>query len=344
MNKPRSLFALNHGTLVGMLLVILCVGTGLINPEFFSVATVFDTLRNLTIVGIFGMGALLVMLSGGIDVSFPAIAAVTSYVAIKLFIDMNWGGPVVVIYGIATVLGVLLGLMNGFFISYFRLPALIVTLGTSSLLYGFNLFFVGSQNLFNIPVSLGTFARAGLLSFSDSSGRTWMLHPATLIFVVIAGLTGLFLRYTMLGRGIYAIGGNRDAAERVGLPVRKIELLVFSVTGGLAAIAGVTQAVFARSANPAALNGSELDVIAAVVLGGVSVTGGKGSVGGALVGLTFVVVMTTSLVMLGVPAAWQKVFVGLALILGIGLAAWRVKQAQTRAPVPHSSMEESHVA
>jgi simple sugar transport system permease protein len=344
MSKPRSLVALNHSALVGMLLVILCVGTGLINPEFFSVATVFDTLRNLTIVGIFGMGALLVMLTGGIDVSFPAIAAVTSYVAIKLFIDMNWGGPVVVIYGIATVLGVLLGLMNGYFISYFRLPALIVTLGTSSLLYGFNLFFVGSQNLFNIPASLGTFARASLLSFSDSSGRTWMLHPATVIFVVVAGLTGFFLRYTMLGRGIYAIGGNRDAAERVGLPVRKIELLVFSVTGGLAAIAGVTQAVFARSANPGALNGSELDVIAAVVLGGVSVTGGKGSVGGALVGLTFVVVMTTSLVMLGVPAAWQKVFVGMALILGISLAAWRVKQAETRAPVPHSSMEESHVA
>ena len=102
----------------------------------------------------------------------------------------------------------------------------------------------------------------------------------------------------------------------------------------------MTQVVFFRNANPGALNGSELDVIAAVVLGGVSVTGGRGHVGGALLGLTFVTVMTTSLVMLGIPASWQKVFVGLALLLGVGLSSYRIKTTQDRVPIPFSRMDE----
>ncbi len=343
MSRSGLNLTLSHGVLVGIMLLIMCIVTSIINPAFFSLATLFDTLRNLTIVGILGMGVLLVMLSGGIDVSFPAIAALTSYVTIKLFITLGIEGPVFAIYGFAFLFGVALGLFNGFFISFFRLPALIVTLGTSSLLYGFNLFFVGSQNLFNIPQSMVHFSRSALLSVADIHGRTWSLHPAVLIFIAIVILVTLFLRYSILGRGIYALGGNRESAERLGLPVRRIEMLVFAITGGLAAIAGITQAVFARNANPGVLNGSELDVIAAVVLGGVSITGGKGSVAGALAGLTFVVVMTTSLVMLGIPAAWQKVFVGTALLLGIGLAAWRVNLARTRAPIPYSSMEGKDV-
>ncbi len=334
-----SLLKLDNGVFVAVMLAALCVVTAAVNPGFLSVATVFDTLRSLTVVGILGMGVLLVMVAGGIDVSFPAIAALSSYVSVTVFTAWGWGGPVLAIYGLAVVLGLALGLLNGVLISAFRLPALIVTLGTSSLIYGFNLFFVGSQDLFNVPRSIGAFSRASLLTITDPGGRSHALHPLVLLFAVVAVLMAWFLRYTTTGRGIYAFGGSREAAERVGLPVRRLELLVFAVAGGLAALAGMTQVVFFRNANPGALSGSELDVIAAVVLGGVSVTGGRGSVGGALLGLTFVTVMTTSLVMLGIPAAWQKVFVGIALLLGISLVASRMARARAQAPVPFSRMD-----
>ena len=339
MSTPTLAVRAGESNLVVLLLIALCAISGLLNPAFLSWATVYDSLQNLTIVGMLGMAVLLVMLSGGVDVSFPAVAALTSYVCVKLCISMEVDIGVVPLYTLAALFGMGLGLFNGFFVAFLGLPALIVTLGTSSLFYGFNLFFVGSQNLFNIPASVDAFARTRWLTFYDATGQAWGVHPATLLFLVIALLTAAALRYTTWGRGIYAIGGNAEAAQRIGLPVKKLEMLLFAAAGGLAGIAGITQVVFSRSANPGALNGSELDVIAAVVLGGVSVTGGKGTVGGALLGLTFVVVMTSSLVLLGVPASWQKLFVGATLILGISLTALRIKRRQSSAPIPYSSME-----
>jgi simple sugar transport system permease protein len=157
--------------LVGLMLVALCLITGLANQAFFSLATVFDTLRNLTVVGIFGMAVLVVMLTGGIDVSFPAIAALTSYSTIRIFIALGLDGPLIAILALAVVFGVLLGLADALMVALLRLPALIVTLGTSSLVYGFNLFFLGSQNLFNVPKTLVAFSHSSLLQVADAQGR-----------------------------------------------------------------------------------------------------------------------------------------------------------------------------
>src|SRR5208283_4595983 len=198
--------------LVGLLLAALCLITGFANPAFFSLATVFDTLRNLTVVGILGMAVLVVMLTGGIDVSFPAIAALTSYATIRVFIALGLDGPVIAVFALAVVFGVLLGLANGLMVALLRLPALIVTLGTSSLFYGFNLFFLGSQNLFNVPRTLVAFSRSSLLQVADAQGRTWSLHPVILIFVAVALTVAGVLRQTVFGRSLYAIGGSRESA------------------------------------------------------------------------------------------------------------------------------------
>jgi simple sugar transport system permease protein len=135
----------------------------------------------------------------------------------------------------------------------------------------------------------------------------------------------------MIGRGVYAMGGSREVAERTGFNLRRIEFIIYGAVGVLAAIAGVTQAAFVRHANPAALLGSELDVIAAVVLGGAAITGGRGSVIGALLGVLFVTIMTSSLILVGIPSDWQKFFVGIALIIGTGVPAIRAQRAQRRA-------------
>ena len=217
--------------LIGLMLVALCLITGFANPAFLSLATVFDTLRNLTVVGILGMAVMVVMLTGGIDVSFPAIAALTSYATIRTFIALGLNGPVIAIFALAVAFGVLLGLVNGLLVARLRLPALIVTLGTSSLYYGFNLFFLGSQYLFNVPKTLLAFSHSSLLQVADARGRTWSLHPVTLIFLAVTLMIAFVLRYTIFGRSLYAIGASRESAERIGLPVRAAETLAFVAAG-----------------------------------------------------------------------------------------------------------------
>jgi len=312
-----------HEFIIGIATVALSVLTGIVNPAFFSSANLFDILRNATIFGILSMGVLIVMISGGIDVSFPAIAALSTYSTVKILIAIHYQGSVLLVYFIAALFGLILGLINAFFISWLKVPTLIVTLATSSMFYGFNLFFVGSLNLYNLPGKMIPFSKLTLFTVHDPEGGSVGLHPCVLIMIVVAVAVWGLLKFTVIGRGIYAMGGNREVAERTGFNLRAIEYFIYSFTGVLAAIAGVTQAVFARHSSPAALMGSELDVIAAVVLGGASITGGRGTVIGALLGVFFITIMKTSLIMMGIPAEWQKVFVGIALVIGTVLPTLR---------------------
>ncbi len=325
---------LTNEFVIGCAVVALSFLTGSINPAFFSLANLFDTLRNATVVGILAMGVLIVIVSGGIDVSFPAIAALSAYATVSMLISAHYQGSVLLVYAIAMPIGLVLGFINAIFISWFKLPTLIVTLGTSAMYYGFNLFFIGSLNLYNLPGRLIPFSKLSLMTVKDPQVGFSSLHPAVLILVATAVLVGLFLRYTMIGRGLYAMGGNREVAERTGFNLRQTEFVIYSTVGVLAAVAGVTQAAFVRHANPAALMGSELDVIAAVVLGGAAITGGRGSVIGALLGVLFVTIMTSSLVLVGIPSDWQKFFVGIALIIGTGVPAIRAQRALRQALAP----------
>jgi simple sugar transport system permease protein len=146
--------------------------------------------------------------------------------------------------------------------------------------------------------------------------------------VAAAAAVGIFLKYTMAGRGVFAIGGSREAAERSGLNTRLIEYGIYCLAGMLAAVAGVTHAALYRNANPAALMGAELEVIAAVVLGGASITGGRGTVTGALLGLSLVTILKSSLVLVGIPSEWQKVAIGSALLVGVTFPAIRLHRLQ----------------
>jgi simple sugar transport system permease protein len=311
--------------IIGIAVIVLSVLTGVVNPAFFSIANMFDILRNATIYGILAMGVLIVIISGGIDVSFPAIAALSTYATVRLLINAHYQGSVLLVYAIAASIGLFLGLINAFFISWLKIPTLIVTLGTSSMYYGFSLFFLGSLAIFNLPGQMIPFSKMALVTVQNPLGGSVGLHPAVLIMIAVALLVWCFLKYTMIGRGIFAMGGNREVAERSGFNLRQIEYVIYGTVGVLSAIAGVTLATFVRNAQPAALMGTELDVIAAVVLGGAAITGGRGSVIGSLLGVLFVTIMKTSLVMLGIPAYWQKLFVGVALVIGTSIPAIRAR-------------------
>ena len=163
--------------IVAIGILVLSIVITAINPNFFTVGNLFDLLRFITVDGLLALGVLIVLISGGVDVSFPAIANFSTYLVVTLLIAAGFQGSVAVVYLLALPLGLLLGLVNGFFVSYFRLPTLIVTLGTSSLYYGAMLFFFGSANLFNLPPGMIEFSKAALTSVTSPDVGTTALHP-----------------------------------------------------------------------------------------------------------------------------------------------------------------------
>lgn len=315
--------------IVALVLVGLSLIIGAINPTFFSLSNLFDTMRNGTVVGILALGVMIVIISGGIDVSFTAIAVFSLYATTKLMLAWQYQGNVFLMYSIAAFIGLLLGFLNAWLIYSFKLPTLIATLGTQSLIRGFLLFFIDSQYIRNLPAGMASFGKTQwfVTQIGEGPAKT-SLHPGFFILVVSAIVVFLILKYTMVGRGIYALGGAPEAAERTGFDTRGIMFFIYGFVGFLSGIGGMTYGVFSRQANPFDLVGTELDVIAAVVLGGTTITGGRGTVIGTLLGVLLVTVLKNSLILVGIPSAWQKVVIGIVLIIGTGIPAYRALKAQ----------------
>lgn len=313
-------------TLVAITLVILCLVIGLNNPTFFTVGNVFTLLRSSIVTGIFAMGVLIVIISGGIDVSFTAIGVFALYSTVKLMLSFAPDASIWVAFIIAAIIGLGLGLINAFFIAQFKLPTLIVTLGTLSMFHGFLLFAIGNQIIRDVPPALTEFARAAVIQLPQERGMA-NLHPAVFLLIAIVIMVWLLLRYTMLGRGIYALGGAREAAERAGFNVTQIQYFIYSFVGLVSGIAGMTFGALARQANPQDIVGMELNVIAAVVLGGAYLTGGRGTVIGTLLGVILVVIANNSLILIGVPTVWQRVVIGIIILVGTGVPAIQERRA-----------------
>ncbi|MFN8491170.1 MAG: ABC transporter permease [Caldilineaceae bacterium] len=329
MNK--ELFRQNE-FLVAITIVALCGIIGFLNPVFFTVGNLFDLLRSGVVMGIFATGVLIVIISGGIDVSFTAIAVFALYSTTKLLLAYYPSAPIWLAFLLSGLIGLGLGLINAFFISRFQLPTLIVTLGTLSMFRGFMLFVIGNKIIRDIPPSMTAFSRTTLLEVTMANGGLSKLHPAIFLTVAAAILVWLLLDYTMLGRGIYALGGAREAAERAGFNIATIQYFIYSFVGLISGIAGLAYGALQRQANPQDIVGSELDVIAAVVLGGAQLTGGRGTVVGTLLGVALVTIMKNSLILIGVPSEWQRVVIGAIIIIGTGIPALRMKQGNTNRP------------
>lgn len=326
----RALLRRNE-TLVALTIVGLCIFIGIVNPIFFTVGSVFDLLRSSVVLGIFAMGVLIVIVSGGIDVSFTAIGIFSLYSTVRLLKEFAPDTAIWVAFVIAGLIGLGLGLINAFFISRFKLPTLIVTLGTLSMFHGFLLFVIGNRIIRDVPPAMTEFARMSLFDVQTASGGTAKLHPAILLTLGVAVAVWLLLRYTMLGRGIYALGGAREAAERAGFNISRIQYFIYGFVGLLSGIAGMTFGSLARQANPQDIVGAELNVIAAVVLGGAQLTGGRGTVIGTILGVALVVIMNNSLILIGVPSTWQRVVIGLIILIGTGLPAVQARRRAQRA-------------
>ncbi len=330
MPKLGDLLTRNE-VLVALFIIVLSLVIWFINPAYLSTANIFRTVRSGIVIGILAMGVMIVLISGGIDVSFMAIAIFSLYLTTSIMLWIDYSGPFFVAFFISGVIGLGLGLFNAIFIALFRLPTLIVTLGTLSLFRGFMLFFIGSTHISDVPEPMQAFYRSFLLEFRPPSGRGLVtLHSTTVILVIVVTVVWLLLRYTMLGRGIYAMGGDREAAERAGFNIKRIQFFIYGFAGMLYGVAGMCFGVLQRPVNPFDLVGNELEVIAAVVLGGASIMGGRGGVVGTLLGVLLITIVSNNLVMVGIPSDWQRVVIGVLLIVGMAVPAIQAQRVTAR--------------
>jgi len=258
---------------VAVILILLCVFIGIKSPIFFSLQNVFDLLRSSITMGIFAMGTLIVIVSGGFDVSFTAIAISSMYITIKILFAVGFEGSFLVALLISAFLGLLMGLINACIIGFFRIPTLIATLGTQSLYHGFLLFFIGSKYINNVPDGMLRFSRTNLVTTTTSTGAVTGLQAGILILLAVTIVVYLLLRFTMIGRNIYAIGGSREAAERAGINVIRTQFFIYGFVGMLAGIGGIIHGAHYKQGNPFDLVGTELNTIAAVVLGIILIIG-----------------------------------------------------------------------
>jgi len=265
----------------------------------------------------------MVLISGGIDVSFAAVGAFSMYVTSRLLLAADFQGSAAVAFLLAGSIGALLGLFNAIFIAFYRLPTLIVTLGSASVFRGFLLAFIGTAIVNNLPEGMVRFSKLTLWNRISPEGEAVGLSASFLLLVLAGVIVWFVLRYTMLGRGIHAMGGNMAAAQRAGFNIRRTQLFIYGFAGLLSGVAGVVHACMMRNANPFDLVGMELVVIAAVVLGGASITGGRGTVLGTVLGVFLLVIISNSLILLNIPSYWQKVAIGLVIIVSTALTARR---------------------
>ena len=316
----------NHeGVLVVVLVAVMVIMT-LLNHDFLSFSNLFSIARDSLVPTVLALGVLMVIIAGGIDVSFTAIAIFAAYSTVVMLGQGGAGVPVVVL---ACLIGAALGLVNGLVIAKLRLPTLIVTLATGGIYKGILISFVGAKYIADLPGVLTRLGNANVISI-PSGGEVANLHVFVIPVLLLCLLVWWVLSRTMWGRSLYAYGGDPEAARRAGFPVVRAQIILYTAVGTLAAVGGLMHLTLSRNANPQDLVGSELDIIAAVVLGGASIFGGRGSVLGTVIGVFLIQVIQNSLILVGIPSVWQRTAVGLILVAGVSIQAWGAKRASRK--------------
>lgn len=310
-----------------VLSVILSAIIAIGNPSFLSSTNLLNVLKSNIILAMVSSGMLLVMITGGIDASVGAIISATTLVVGNLLVHVT-PNPVIA-YLVGMLVGTVFGVLNGLLIAFLKLPPLVATLGMYSVASGFMIFVTKGAYINNIPQSFIDFGLTTFLNvFPREDGSVTGLPIQLVFLVLVLVLTWVIMRYTKAGRGIFAIGGNAVSAERVGFNVKAIQIFVYGFMGFVCGLAGVTQISIMRRVDPNAFTGYEMDVIAAVILGGVNVLGGEGTLFGTMLGVLLFAIINNGLTLLGISSYWEKIILGAIMIVAISFVVVQKKRAQ----------------
>lgn len=301
----------NAGIYVALSLLFLVMSVGA--PNFLTLDNLLDVSRQISITAILAAGLTFVILSGGIDLSVGSALGLTTYAAIAL--AANHGSLVACLAG-ALAVGLVIGFVNGALVAYARLTPFIVTLAALTYLRG--LVYVGTdgRSLFAADIPFSALGQGDLFGIPEP------------VFVLIAvyALGWFLLQRTVYGRHVFAVGGNVEAARLAGLPVSGIIASVYAISGLCAAVAGILAGARLQTAVPTLGVGYELNAIAAVVLGGTSLAGGRGSLTGTLAGVAIIGLLANGLTLMNVPSFYQLVIQGVVIVLAIGIDRFRRPQ------------------
>ncbi len=307
-----------------LVLIVMCVLIQIRSGgQLLSPSTVVTILRSMVVDGMFAMVCLVVMVSGGFDLSFPAIAALAYSLSTTICVNNNWAqsNPLVA-FLLAIGIGAVLGMLNGVIIANFKLNTMIVTLGTQTFFTGVSMgLFKMKEITSTLPTGLRSFGELSLFQVTNEYGRTSYMTAMFIPFVILCILTSFVLNKTMFGRALYAIGGNEVSAERAGYNVKRIKFILYTVVGAVSGFIGMVRVCMARQSIPKAMIGKEMTIIPAVILGGASIFGGEGTVFGTVCAITIITVVSNSMLLIGIDSYWQNFFNGLIILVGVTVSA-----------------------
>ncbi len=323
---------LSNEAIVVYLIIGLSVIIGTANPAFLSPATGINLLRTMLVTLIFALSEMIVIVSGGIDVSFPAVSCLTMIATIK-FLLATGIDSVPLTYALGILIGASFGALNAFLITILRIPPLIATLGVSSVTSGATLAFLGTKIYTDLPQKIDTMHRISLFTYTNQAGNDYSMTALILVPIGLSIFIYFLLRHTMIGRGMYAIGGDVHAAHIVGFNVTATRFFVYILSGTIAGIGAITYMILMRVADPKVLMGEEMMVIAAVVIGGTRITGGHGTVLGTILGVMLLSLVKNNLIVLGVPTHFQTFVVGMIIVFGTAITSIRAKRIAEQAKI-----------
>jgi simple sugar transport system permease protein len=302
-----------------LVLVVLFIVLSAASPVFLTVDNLIDLVQTNVVLSILAIGMTLVIIIGGIDVSVGAMTAAITVLIGKFMIAAGYAFPVALL--LSMVSGLLLGALNGLLVSKIKVHAIVVTLGTLSIFNGLTMYVTGGSWINNLPASFIDFGRLKLFG----------AIPVQILFLIaVAAGTGYMLKHLRIGRAIYALGGNPLSAERSGIRTERVQLFVYSYMGFLAGISAFVHTSIYRQVDPNAFTGFELQVIAAVVLGGANILGGSGSVTGTLLGVGLLALIGNGLTLAHVPSFWHKVITGLFIVFAVSFDIIQRKYREKR--------------
>ena len=313
-NAVKIYFKENLGIIVAFL--VLCVFLSVFpktSGSFFTRQNIFNVLRQISTNLFLACGMTMVIILGGIDLSVGSIIALSGCISAGCVARYNLPLPIALLMGL--LVGLLVGMFNGAVISKTTIPAFIVTLATMNIAKGLAYVYTGGS-----PVRVVTKEWQFL-----GAAYVGILPTPVVILVIVLIITAIIMNKTKMGRHMYAVGGNQQAAEFSGIKVEKVKFFVHAFSGLMAGLAGIVLASRMYSGQPTAGDGAEMDAIAAVVVGGTSMAGGSGKIGGTIIGGLIIGVLNNGLNLLNVNSFWQYVVKGVVILLAVFLDYFRNK-------------------
>lgn len=289
-----------------VVLVALVAFFSLSTDKFLTGTNLINVMRQIAMIGITSIGMTFIILTAGMDLSAGSVLAVSGIVTGVAMVNFGISPPIAILIGLLS--GVIVGLINGLVIAYFKIPPFVTTLGSMQIFKGAAFIITGGMPVFGFPRAFGAIGK-GYVSF---------IPIPVIIMIVLMAVGWVVLNKTKYGRHLYAIGGNMEAARLSGVKVNKQIILTYILGGLFAAVAGIIMAARVDAGQPNVGLDFGLDVITAVVLGGVSIMGGEGKLTGVIIGVLIMGVLDNGLIMMNVYEYYQYVIKGLVLLLAVG--------------------------